>query len=162
MHPATVGASVRALSADSRTVSPMTRASAWDNPGGQDGAHNLVYCGSLSGAFLNSYVTGLVMTWGPAVPGGSRALVGDAARRATESMVTPQTVHSPVPLHSEEALVVGRFNPTGIVRSAELYDLIAATWTASLSVARDYATATLLPSGKLLPPRDTTPHGAAL
>ena len=74
------------------------------------------------------------------------------AWHATGSMSTSRTAHAAVLLKSGEALVVGGFNSTGMVGSAELYNPVAATWTVtgSLNVARDYATATLLPSGEVL------------
>jgi hypothetical protein len=67
-------------------------------------------------------------------------------------MTTPREGHTTTLLPSGKVLVTGGTNATGPLASAELYDPLAGTWTAtgSMSVARHHHTATLLPSGKVL------------
>src|SRR5438132_14430020 len=69
-------------------------------------------------------------------------------------MSTPRDSHTATLLPSGKVLVAGGFGfpCCGLLKTAELYDPVAGTWTAtgSLSTARTEHTATLLPSGKVL------------
>ncbi len=70
----------------------------------------------------------------------------------TGSLGTARESHTATLLPSGKVLVVGGYNTSGFVSSAELYDPAAGTWTAtgSLHTARYFHSATLLPSGKVL------------
>ena len=75
---------------------------------------------------------------------------------ATGSLASARDGHTETLLASGKVLVAGGLgfgvrHPT-YLSSAELYDLATGIWTAtgSLATTRDYHTATLLPSGKVL------------
>jgi N-acetylneuraminic acid mutarotase len=70
----------------------------------------------------------------------------------TGSLGTARESHTGTLLTSGKVLVVGGYNDSGFVSSAELYDPAAGTWTVtgSLRTGRYFHTATLLPSGKVL------------
>jgi N-acetylneuraminic acid mutarotase len=67
-------------------------------------------------------------------------------------MISARIAHVAALLQNGKVLVAGGFDQTSILASAEVYDPASGTWqaTGSLNVARDYATATVLPSGKVL------------
>jgi N-acetylneuraminic acid mutarotase len=74
---------------------------------------------------------------------------------ATANMGTARASHTATLLPVGKVLVVGGLNAggaSGVLASAELYDPANGTWTVtgSLSTARDFQTATLLPNGKVL------------
>src|SRR5262249_53071696 len=75
---------------------------------------------------------------------------------STGSLAVARFQHAATLLPSGKVLVAGGQNGTGFFSSAELYDPAgnggAGAWTAtaSLAIARDLHTATLLPSGKVL------------
>jgi N-acetylneuraminic acid mutarotase len=70
------------------------------------------------------------------------------------SLATARQSHTATLFPNGKVLVVGGHNypPGGILASAELYDPVNGTWSAtgSLVTARAYHTATLLPNGKVL------------
>ena len=70
----------------------------------------------------------------------------------TGRMSTERAYHTATLLPSGKVLVVGGFNGSGAVSSAELYDPASGSWsnTGNLSTAREQHTATLLPSGQVL------------
>jgi Kelch motif protein len=76
---------------------------------------------------------------------------------ATGSMTISRTYHTATLLPNGTVLVAGGMGGTaggavGIQASAEIYDPLAGTWTAtgSMTISRDYHTATLLPNGTVL------------
>ena len=70
----------------------------------------------------------------------------------TGSMTVKRSAHTATLLPSGEVLVAGGLGNGGYLRSAELYDPVAGTFTAtgSMTTARTNHTATLLPNGKVL------------
>src|SRR4030095_16712474 len=71
----------------------------------------------------------------------------------TGSLVTARGNHTTTMLSNGKVLAAGGTNlSSGILASAELYDVATGTWTVtgSLATARELHTATLLPNGKVL------------
>lgn len=72
---------------------------------------------------------------------------------ANGNLASPRTGHGAILLNNGKVLVIGGYDGTGYLSSAELYDSTAGTWSAtgSMSTARYQTfTATLLPNGKVL------------
>jgi ELWxxDGT repeat protein/VCBS repeat-containing protein len=70
----------------------------------------------------------------------------------TGSLNVARTAHTATLLPSGKVLVVGGYGPSGLLKSAELYDPATGAWTATgnLQAARTGHTAVLLPNGKVL------------
>ncbi|MFH1725132.1 MAG: kelch repeat-containing protein, partial [Elusimicrobiota bacterium] len=68
------------------------------------------------------------------------------------SLASPRQQHTATLLPNGKVLVAGGWNGGSDLSTAELYDPVEGTWTAtdSLAVARNVHTATLLPNGKVL------------
>jgi hypothetical protein len=84
--------------------------------------------------------------------GTTTALFDPVANRWTPGPATARRRHTTVVLADGRVLVAGGRSDTGVLASAELYDPLANTWTAtgSLSTARTDHSATVLPNGKVL------------
>jgi VCBS repeat-containing protein len=70
----------------------------------------------------------------------------------TGSLNAARTAHTATLLPSGKVLVVGGYGPSGLLKSAEMYDPATGAWTATgnLQAARTGHTAVLLPNGKVL------------
>lgn len=95
---------------------------------------------------------GVRVTWGEV----AYPAVVDPAWMATGSMATPRLWHPATRLLNGKVLVAGGYGgvgfPYGYLASAELYDPPTGTWASagSMSVARSFDAATVLPNGKVL------------
>jgi hypothetical protein len=86
------------------------------------------------------------------VTGTTTALFDPVANRWTPAPATARRGHTTVLLADGRVLVAGGRTDTDVLASAELYDPVSNTWTAtgSLSTARADHSATVLPNGKVL------------
>ncbi|AUX44200.1 uncharacterized protein SOCE26_056640 [Sorangium cellulosum] len=83
--------------------------------------------------------------------GGEPALV-DPIWASTPSMSSVRSAHTATLLQNGKVLVVGGYNGSAVLASAELYDPVANSWSSagSLTTARRNHTATRLNNGKVL------------
>src|SRR5436190_1071389 len=96
------------------------------------------------------------------LPGWSQSVTGASATKApaqtlatwisTGSLATARASHSATLLPNGQLLVVGGYDGSGALASAELYDPATGLWsaTASMATPRSGPTATLLPNGQVL------------
>jgi uncharacterized protein DUF1566/galactose oxidase-like protein/Kelch motif protein len=106
----------------------------------------LITGGASNGAALNS-----VMVFNPA----TGTFLSVVRLKVIQTMTASRIMHTATLLPNGKVLIAGGYNGSGSVATAEIFDPAASkftpfTTTGSMSSARGYHTATLLPNGKVL------------
>src|SRR5205823_3272434 len=99
----------------------------------------------------------LLLSTGAALLGAPLATEGSPVNFVTTgSLATPRSGHTATLLHNGKVLIAAGLGNSAALASAELYDPVSGTWSATGSLATARAgqpsghTATLLPNGKVL------------